>query len=424
MPNNTPPTPIPPSPTPYSLLHTPSSPQSPNHPVPQSPRPPLPLSPCLPLPLRLLDLSRLLPGPYCSRIFADFGAEVIKIERPGVGDWMRHLPPLADGESILFRTVNRGKKSLTLDLKTDAGRAILLRLVESADVLLESFRPGVMDRLGLDYETLAEVNPRLVYCTLSGYGPTGPYRQRAGHDLNYVGLAGLLDLTGPRDGPPAIPGTLVADLAGALWAAIGILTALLMRERTGQGQRVDASLLGAALACMPVPMARHLGGQPMARGGSDLTGGLVCYHVYETRDGNYVTLAALEPEFWAAFCRAVGREDLSAHQFAPAIPGEPAYEALCALFHSRTRAAWAEALSGIDACCEPVYTLAEALSSAPVQALAALTAQGLLPPVRLSAHPPSPPPTAAPLGHHTPALLAELGYDPETVAQLREQGVV
>jgi len=374
--------------------------------------------------VRVLDLSRLLPGPYCSRVLADFGAEVVKVERPGGSDWLRYTPPLVDGEGVLFRVLNRGKKSLTLNLKSDEGRAIFLRLVETADVLLESFRPGVIERLGLGYERLCQANPCLVYCALSGYGPDGSYRERAGHDLNYIGLAGLLDLTGPRDGPPVVPGALVADLSGGLWAAVGILLALLERERTGRGQRVDASLLGAALACMPVAVAWHLGGQPMARGADDLTGGLVCYHVYETRDSKYVTLAALEPEFWAAFCQAVGREDLLGQQFAPAVPGQHAYEELCALFRTRTREEWAGALAGVDACCEPVCNVGEALASAPVRALGMLTGEGLLPPVRLLTRPACSPDHAPALGQHTAVLLTELGYDEAAVEELRERGVV
>jgi crotonobetainyl-CoA:carnitine CoA-transferase CaiB-like acyl-CoA transferase len=376
--------------------------------------------------MRVLDLSRLLPGPYCSRILADFGAEVIKVEQPGGGDWARSVPPLDphSGESLLFHALNRGKKSLTLDLKSEAGRAILLRLVESADVLLESFRPGVMERLGLGYARLAQANPRLVYCTLSGYGPDGPYRERAGHDLNYSGLAGLLDLTGPRDGPPVILGAPVADLAGALWATVGILLALLEREQTGAGQRVDASLLGGALACLPLALARLQGGQPMRRGAGDLAGGQVCYQIYATQDGGYMTLAALEPQFWSAFCQAVGREDLLNQQHAPTGPGEPVYENLCALFRSRTRSEWTAILSKVDACCEPVYTLAEALDSPPVQALGKLADAVLLPPVRLTGHPVSSHAPAPTLGQHTATCLAELGYDEAMVMALREQGVV
>ena len=373
--------------------------------------------------MRVLDLSLLFPGPYCASILSYFGADVYKIERPGGGDWVRYVPPLGpDGVSLLFQALNRGKKSLTLNLRAPEGQAIFMRLVETADVLLEGFRPGVMDRLGLSYERLAAANPRLVYCTLTGYGQDGPYRDRAGHDLNYVGLAGLLDLTGKREGPPVIPGVPVADVGGALWAAIGILQALLQRERTGRGQRVDASLLGGALGCLPLAVARQAGGQPMSRGGDDLTGGVVCYQVYETQDGGYMSLSALEPEFWAAFCRAAGREDLFGDQFSPAVDGEPAFEIMRALFQSRTRDAWVAAMAGADACCEPVYSVAEALESPVVQALDVIAGGLLCPPLHLSAQQGHL--GAAPgLGQHTAAVLGELGYPPEEIERLRATGV-
>lgn len=376
--------------------------------------------------MRLLDLSRLLPGPYCSRILADFGFEVIKVEPPGGGDWSRYVPPLdpETGQGLLFTALNRGKKSFTANLKTDEGRAILLRLVETADVLLETFRPGVMERLGLGYETLAQVNARLVYCSLSGYGPTGPYRDRAGHDLNYQGLAGLLDLTGPRDGPPSMPGVALADLSGALWATNGILMALLERERSGQGQRVDSSLLGGALSLLPLAVAQLKGGQPPARGAGELSGGVVCYNLYETGDGGHLSLSALEPGFWLIFCQAIGREELQGQQYAPALPGEPAYDELCALFLTRTRQEWIEVLGGLDACCDPVYSVEEALASAPVQALDMLTEEGLRPPVQLSGQPVRMATTAPLLGEHTTAILAELGYDAARLEELQGQGVV
>jgi crotonobetainyl-CoA:carnitine CoA-transferase CaiB-like acyl-CoA transferase len=281
-----------------------------------------------------------------------------------------------------------------------------------------------MARLGLDYEVLAATNPRLVYCSLSGYGTEGPYRNRAGHDLNYVGMAGLLDLTGVRDGPPVLLGAPLADVSGALWAAVGILLALLEREQTGRGQRVNASLLGGALSCMSLAVARQQGGEPVERGASDLTGSVVCYNVYATRDGGYVTISALEPAFWAAFCRAVDREELLDQQFAPAVAGEPAYEALCALFRTRTRQEWVEALEGVDACCEPVYAIDESLASTPVQALGMASHRGLLPPVHFSGRTPPLPAAAPTLGQHTGDLLAQLGYDSAAMARLRDDGVV
>ncbi len=374
--------------------------------------------------MRVLDLSLLLPGPYCACLLGDFGAQVIKIERPGSGDWLRRVPPLVDGESLAFRAVNRGKQSLALNLKCDEGRQVLLRLARTADVLLEGFRPGVMERLGLGYQTLAQVNPQLIYCSLSGYGTDGPYRAKSGHDLNYIGLAGLLDLTGFRASPPAIPGVPIADLAGALWATIGILLALVARHRTGEGQYVDTSLLGGTLACMPLAIACCLGDQPLKRGSSNLTGGVVCYNVYETSDGNYMTLAALEPEFWATFCAAINRKKLVEQQYAPAVPGQATYDELVALFRTGTRQEWIERLAGIDACCEPVHTIEEALASAPVQALGLLAGQALLPPVRLSSQLAAKPSPAPALGQHTAGLLAELGYSAAEAQKLRERGVI
>lgn len=374
--------------------------------------------------LRVLDLSRLLPGPYCTRILADFGFEVIKLERPGEGDWVRGIPPFKDGVSTLFQTLNHGKKSLTLDLKSEPGREVFLKFVETVDVLLESFRPGVMAKLELSYDHLSQTNPRLVYCSLTGFGDRGPYRDRPGHDLNYIGLSGLLHLTGSWDGPPAIPGTQIADLGGALWAVIGIQQCLLERERTGKGGRVDSSLLGAAISMLPVALARQIAGEPMAPGASDLTGGWVCYQVYATKDGKYMTLGALEPKFWMNFCLAVGREDLVGEQFAPAVAGQTAYDQLCVLFRSRTQEEWVAALAGEDACCEPLYTLAEALESEPVRALEMLREQRLLPPVHfstqgytLSGHAPA-------LGEHTRLLLAELGYTADQISAMQARGVI
>ena len=374
--------------------------------------------------MRVLDLSRLLPGPYCSRILADFGFEVIKVERPGEGDWVRNVPPFKDGVSTLFQALNHSKKSLTLDLKSEAGREIFLEFVETADVLLESFRPGVMARLGLDYERLSKTNPRLVYCSLTGFGNHGAYRDRPGHDLNYIGLSGLLDLIGVRDGPPVIPGAQIADIGGALWALVGIQQALLEREWNGVGQRVDTSLLGAALSFLQVAKAQETGGAPMTPGASDLTGGWACYQVYATKDGKYMTLGALEPKFWENFCQAVGREDLVGEQFAQAVKGEPVYDELCSLFRSRARNEWVDLLADVEACCEPLYSLEEALDSEPVRALGMLAGDHILPGVRLSERDVSPPATAPALGEHTQPLLAELGYTADQISALQAQRII
>jgi crotonobetainyl-CoA:carnitine CoA-transferase CaiB-like acyl-CoA transferase len=281
-----------------------------------------------------------------------------------------------------------------------------------------------MDRLGLCYETLIEINPRLVYCTLSGYGPTGPYRHRAGHDLNYVGLSGLLDLNGAHEGPPIVPGAPIADLSGALWAAVGILGALLQRESTGRGQRVDTSLLGGALSFLPLAVARATSDKPLRRGADDLTGGMVCYHIYETADGQFMTLAALEPEFWSAFCLAVGREDLLMDQFAPAQPDGRVYQELCSIFRGRSRQEWMEAFAEVDACCEPVYSLQEALVSEPVVELGMLAERGLFPPVQLSAAEVKPQMRSPRLGEHTASILTELGWSQADIGRLRDAGAI
>lgn len=379
--------------------------------------------------IRVLDLSGLLPGPFCSRILADFGAEVIRVERPGGGDWSRHVPPLRDGRSVLFDSLNRGKKSLTLDLKTEEGRAIFLRLVEDADVLLETFRPGVMERLGIGYAALAARHPRLVYCSLTGYGQEGPYRDRAGHDLNYIALTGLLALSGHAGEAPAIPGAPIADLAGGLWAAIGILTLLFQRAASGSGGRADASLLGAALACLPVALASAVGGEAGAPRQGMLTGGLICYNVYRCADGLFLSLGALEPDFWEAFCSVAGRPDLVDRQFAPAVDGEPAFETMKELFAQRGREEWLHALREADCCCEPVLPIDAAARHPAIAALGMIAGACLAPPLELRGAGPRaarepPAGAAADLGAHTSEILAGLGLAAGEIEDLRRRGIV
>jgi alpha-methylacyl-CoA racemase len=322
--------------------------------------------------VKVLDLSRLLPGGFCSLLLADFGAEVLKVEDTGMGDYVRWSPPYHEGaddsaKSALFLSLNRGKRSIRLNLKEEAGREVLLRLAREYDVLLESFRPGVMERLGVGYERLREENPRLVYCAITGYGQDGPYTARSGHDMNYLGLNGLLGLSGENGGPPVQAAGQIADLGGgALMAAFGILAALRERDRSGEGQLVDVSMFDGSLAWLALVAARYLAeGRPPERGGLELAGSLICYRPYECKDG-WVTLGALEPKFWQAWCRGVGREDLIEKQFER--PGSDAHAEVEALFRERTRDEWQAFASQHDCCLEPVLGLDEALDSELVRA--------------------------------------------------------
>jgi len=277
--------------------------------------------------VRVLDLSRLLPGGFCSLLLADFGAEVLKVEDTGMGDYVRWSAPFYEGahesaRSALFLALNRNKRSIRLDLKQEGGREALLALVREHDVVLESFRPGVLDRLGVGYEQMREVNPGIVFCAISGYGQDGPKRDASGHDMNYLGLIGLLGLTGERGGPPVQAAGQIADLGGgALMAAFGIMAALRERDGapgspgSGEGQFVDVSMCDGALSWLAMVAGAYFAdGNVPHRGDLPLAGSLVCYRPYECSDG-WVSLGALEPKFWQAWCRGVDREDLIPRQF-------------------------------------------------------------------------------------------------------------
>jgi alpha-methylacyl-CoA racemase len=385
--------------------------------------------------IRVLDLSRLLPGGFCSLLLADFGAEVLKVEDTGMGDYVRWSPPHHKGAhdsagSALFLALNRGKRSIRLNLKEEAGREVLLKLVREYDVLLESFRPGVMDRLGVGYERLREANPRLVYCAITGYGQSGPYTGRSGHDMNYLGLNGLLGLTGEAGGPPVQSAGQIADIGGgALMGAFGILAALRERDRSGEGQLVDVSMFDGSLAWLAmVAAARLSGGAPASRGDLELAGRLICYRPYACSDG-WVTLGALEPKFWQAWCRGVGREDLVEKQFER--PGSEAHAEVERIFLERTRAEWHEFAEEHDCCLEPVLDLDEALDSELVRArqmVVELDQPGtdgvklLGVPVKMSRTPGAPAGPGPALGEHTNEVLAGLGYSEEEIAALKESG--
>jgi alpha-methylacyl-CoA racemase len=388
--------------------------------------------------IRVLDLSRLLPGGFCSLMLADFGAEVLKVEDTGMGDYIRWSPPYYEGaedsaRSALYLALNRGKRSIRLNLKEERGREVLLKLVKEHDVLLESFRPGVLDRLGVGYDRLHEENPGLVYCAITGYGQDGPYRDRSGHDMNYLGLIGLLGLTGEKDGPPIMSGGQIADLGGgALMAAFGILAALHERERSGEGQLVDVSMADGALSWLALVAGRYLAdGMVPKRGEPELAGGLVCYRPYACKDG-WVTLGALEPKFWQAWCRGVGREDLIEKQFER--PGSEAHAEVERIFLERTRDEWQQFATQNDCCLEPVLDIAEALDSELVRAremVVELDQPGVDKPVRqlgvpvkLSRTPGKVDKPGPALGEHTDEVLQTLGYSTGEIDALKEAGAV
>jgi alpha-methylacyl-CoA racemase len=388
--------------------------------------------------LRVLDLSRLLPGGFCSLLLADLGAEVLKVEDTGMGDYVRWATPKYEGAedsaaSALFLALNRGKRSIRLNLKEERGREVLLKLAREHDVLLESFRPGVLDRLGAGYERLREENPGLVYCAITGYGQDGPYRDRSGHDMNYLGLIGLLGLTGEKDGPPVQPAGQIADIGGgALMAAFGILAALRERDRSGEGQLVDVSMADGALSWLALVAGRFLAdGELPQRGGLELAGGLICYRPYACRDG-WVTLGALEPKFWQEWCRGVGREDLIEKQFEP--PGSAAHAEVERVFLERTRDEWQRFASEHDCCLEPLMGLDEALDSELVRARemvveleqpgAERPVRQLGVPVKLSRTPGAAQGPGPALGEHTREVLESLGYSGDEIAALEESGAV
>ena len=384
--------------------------------------------------IRVLDLSRMLPGPYCSMMLGDLGAEVIKVEEPKKGDPTRHTRPLVDGQSAAFAQVNRNKKSIAIDLKQPEGRGLFLKLASTADCVLEQFRPGVVDRLGVGYKTVSEINPRIVYCSLTGFGQEGPHRDRSGHDLNYLALSGVLGLTTDERGKPVIPGVQLADLAGGMIAAFAILAALLARERTGRGQYVDVSMFDVMLSMLPIPAAHHFAGKTIPVGGSYvLSGAYPFYNVYETSDQKFMTLGALEPKFWANFCRSVGREDLIARQFDDAERREQLFQEVRTIFKSRTQSEWIESMQAADCCCEPVLSITEAFSHPQTRAREMVRTAGreslsvtdqLGFSYKLSDTPPRESSPAPALGGQTDALLAALGIPEDERARLRQAGVI
>jgi crotonobetainyl-CoA:carnitine CoA-transferase CaiB-like acyl-CoA transferase len=377
--------------------------------------------------VRVLDLTRLLPGPFCTMLLADMGADVIKVEEPGTGDYMRWTPPLIDGQSALFNAVNRNKRSVTLNLKSEHGRDLLLRLIEHADVLVEGNRPGVMDRLGLGWDTLHKRNPKLVMCSITGYGQDGPFASRAGHDLNYMATAGGLGLNGNRGGPPVPLAVQVADIgAGGLQPAVAILGALVGVQRGGEGRLLDASMTDGALSWLALELAAMGAGEVVARGDRRLTGRYACYRVYACKGGGFYSVGALEPKFWVTLCHAVGKPDLADLQFAEGAERARVHAEMEAVFASRTRDEWQRELDDREVCCEPVLELGEVESHPQIAARRLIEREG----DRVEVRPAIPMRTdwrrrdAPGLGQHTAEILTEVGVDSSRLEALRKDGAV
>lgn len=384
--------------------------------------------------IRVLDLSRLLPGPYATMILGDMGAEVLKIEEPNYGDPARLVPPRLKEEGALFLTVNRNKKSVSLNLKDPRGVEAFMKLASKSDVIIEGFRPGVVDRLGIGYKQVSQINPKIVYCSITGYGQSGPMVERSGHDINYIALGGVLGLTVDAKGTPVIPSVQIGDLGGGLMAVIGVLSALVAREKTGKGQYIDIAMMDAALSMLPVMSANFFAGKDVEIGShSQLTGHYPFYNVYKTKDGKFLSLGALEPKFWKNFCEAVGRKDFIEKQFAEGKDKERLYTEIRSLFLSKTRDEWLKHFADKDVCCEPVLNIPDALSSPQASHRAMIfemehPVEGALKqvgspfkfsdtPVRMQCPPPK-------LGQHTEDILTSIaGYTPDELRKLKRDGI-
>ena len=313
--------------------------------------------------IRILDMSRLLPGPFCTMLLADFGAEVIKIEEPGKGDYSRSFPPFVKDFGYWHLQLNRNKKSVVLDLKSAEGKAAFLELAKTADVVVESYRPGVLTKLGVDYATVSKMNPKIIYCSLSGYGTKGPLAKQADHDIGYVSLAGITAMSGEAGGKPAIPGVLMADMNTALSAGMSIMIALRHAEQTGEGQEIDINLYNVAMTLMPGAASLYFGSGFVAqRGNNWLTGQNPNYNIYETKDKRYVSVGCLEKKFWSNLCKALERTELI-DQIDDRKNYDYLKEQLALEFKKRTMREWEIYLAGKDTCVTPVLNFDEACAA-------------------------------------------------------------
>lgn len=385
--------------------------------------------------LKVLDFSTLLPGPFASLLLADMGAQVLRVESPTRMDLVRVLPPHDDGVSASHAYLNRNKRSIALDLKCPEAVEVVKQLVREYDIVLEQFRPGVMDKLGVGYEALKAINPKLIYVSITGYGQTGPYRDRAGHDINYLALAGVASYTGRRDTGPLPLGVQLADIAGgSLHGVMGLLAAVIHRQQTGEGQQVDISMTDCAFSLNGMAGAGYLAcGVEPGMEAQALNGGSF-YDYYRTRDGRWFSVGSLEPQFMQQFCAAIGRPELAARGLSPKAEDQRLLKREIAIeFEKRDFADWCERFAAVDACVEPMLPLSEAVEHPQIQARRLVTEvprgdgrsqRQMACPIRFSAGLPAPKHIGVAAGAHSAEVLAELGYSDEQVAALKAAGAV
>lgn len=372
--------------------------------------------------IRVLDLSRMLPGPYCTMILADHGAEVIAIED-------RRF----ESDGLFFDLLYRNKKHLSLNLKASEGKSIFDKLAEKADVIVEGFRPGVVQRLGVDYESVARINPRVIYCSISGYGQDGPRRAEAGHDVNYISSAGILDLIGPRDGSPLIPGIQIGDICGSMNAVIGILLALQARVASGRGQYIDISMTDGLLGLLSLPLLlQRQSGRALRRADHLLSHRYACYHIYSTADDGHMAVGALEHRFWKKLCKLLEVPEFADLQYDEQ-RREELISTLAAIFKTRTAEEWEARLTGHDVCCSRVMSMAEVLQHPLFQERGMIvdwqqpdgnTAKMFGIPVKLSETPGAICTEPATFGHHNQEILAELGYSRTEIDDFRTRQII
>lgn len=385
--------------------------------------------------LKVLDFSTLLPGPFASLLLADMGADVLRVESPSRMDLVRVLPPHDGGVAASHAYLNRNKRGIALDLKQAAAVEVVKQLVQDYDIVLEQFRPGVMDKLGVGYEALKAINPKLIYVSITGYGQTGPYKDRAGHDINYLALSGIADQTGRLDSGPLPLGIQAADIAGgSLHGVIGLLAAVIQRQQTGQGQQVDISMTDCIFSLHAMGGAGYLACNEEPRMESQALNGGSFYDYYRTRDGRWFSVGSLEPQFMQQFCAAIGRPELAAHGLSPKPEQQRALKQQIQLeFEKRDFAEWSDIFAALDACVEPMLSLSEAVQHPQLQArelVVEVPREGraaqrqIACPIKFTNGLPAPRHIGAPVGAHTAEVLGELGYNAEQIAALRAGKVI